>query len=101
MKSEFNVVSKFGNYSALKELTIHDDEGVITFEEESVAKMSNLSKVSIECRDVLFPFSKLPNLESLRISCDRFDDFSTCTKLTWLSIEVRGTKNNNHRQSQQ
>ena len=92
LTTELNVISKFGNLASLRSINIQDDDGTVTFDSDSVTKMSRVSKVSIECRDILFPFSKLPNLESLSISSDRFDDFSTCTNLTNLSIEVRGSK---------
>lgn len=92
LEQQFNVIAKLGNCSALKSLELEDDVGVLQFDSKTVAKMSNLSKVSVACRDVVFPFNQLPNLESLRISSDRFDDFSMSTKLTFLSIEARGTK---------
>jgi hypothetical protein len=91
-KDSIDIIAKLGKSTALKTLELEDDQGFLKFEEESVAQMSNLSKVSIGCRDVLFPFNKLPNLESLWISSDRFADFSVNTKLTFLSIEARGTK---------
>ena len=87
-KTEINVISKLGNPSLLKSLNINDEYGRLTFDSESVMKMSRVSKVSIVCSNVLFPVSKLPNLESLSISSDRFDDFSTCTKLTKLEINA-------------
>jgi hypothetical protein len=91
-KDSIDIIAKLGKSTALKTLELEDDQGFLKFDDESVAQMSNLSKVSIGCRDVLFPFNKLPNLESLLISSDRFDDFSVKTKLTFLSIEARGTK---------
>jgi hypothetical protein len=89
IKSPENIIAKLGNPSALKFLATN---GGMVLDAQSVAKLSNLSKVSIDSHNELFPFNKLPNLESLWISSDRFADFSVNTKLTFLHIAAKPSR---------
>lgn len=83
-----DLIAKLSNPQRLRELEISDyPSATVEFDEMSVAKLSNVSSLNFSGRRSFFPFSKLPNLESLQLYTQRYDDFSTCSKITWLHIE--------------
>jgi hypothetical protein len=83
-----DLIARLDNPAALTALNITGAADLLQVDSATVAKLSNLSKLSFESRETLFPFSQLPQLEWLDVFASQFDDFSLVPNLTFLKIST-------------